>query len=165
MPQSGSVTASRRALLAGACAMGVVSVATPRVVRAKDYASRRELFDDLDRLSAVCGMRLGALGRERSNAAVLVSRFLAALERYRATREDSRRRFGLPGGVDPGSMAEPVDGDLKGLRQALDDLMVAYAEGLPALGDAGVVARLAADMVDVSRLRTVIDLWAVSEGD
>ena len=49
------------------------------------------------------------------------------------------------------------------MRQALDDLMTAYAEGLPAMADASTVARLARDMVDVSRLRTVIDLWVESE--
>ena len=78
-------------------------------------------------------------------------------------REDVRRRFRLPPGVDPASQVGRADADLAGLRQALDDLMVAYAESLPILGDASVVARLAIDMVDVSRLRTVIDLWVEAE--
>lgn len=127
------------------------------------YASRREAFDALDRLSAACGLRLGAVGRERADAQVLVPRFLASLSRHRATRDDARRRLALPAGVAPATGAGVVDGDLAALRQALDDLMVAYAESLPLIGDASLVSRFAADMVDVSRLRTVIDLWAEAE--
>ena len=57
-----------------------------------------------------------------------------------------------------------AEADLPGLRQALDDLMIAYAESLPVYGESKVVSRLAIDMVEVSRLRTVIDLWAAGEG-
>ncbi len=46
---------------------------------------------------------------------------------------------------------------------SLDDLMTAYAESLPVFGDSRTVSRLAVDMVEVSKLRTVIDLWAVAE--
>jgi hypothetical protein len=129
----------------------------------KEYASRREALDDLDRLAAACGMRLGTVGRSRQGAGVLVSRFLAALGRHRTAREDVRRRFSLPPGTDPGSQAAEVDADLSGLRQSLDDLMVAYAESLPVFGDSAVVSRLAVDMVEVSRLRTVVDLWVSGE--
>lgn len=134
-----------------------------RSVQAKDYGSRREALDELDRLASVCGMRLGAVRRSRGSAEVLVSRFLGALERHRATREEVRRRFSLPAGADPGSPAGEVDADLPSLRQSLDDLMIAYAESLPVFGDSTVVSRLAADMVEVSRLRTVIDLWVTAE--
>ena len=125
--------------------------------------TRREALDALDRLAAGCGMRLGVVRRSRAAADVLVSRFLAALGRHRATREDVRRRFALPAGADPGSQSGEVDADLPALRQSLDDLMIAYAESLPAFGDSTVVSRLAADMVEVSRLRTVIDLWVTAE--
>lgn len=127
------------------------------------YANGREALDAIDRLAAVCGMRLGAVGRERRDASLLATRFLATLNRHRATRDDARRRLALPAGVDPATQVGAVDGDLAALRQALDDLMVAYAEGLPLLGDASLVSRLAADMVEVSRLRTVVDLWAEAE--
>ena len=127
------------------------------------YASRREAFDALDRLSAACGMRLGVVGRERGDASHLATRFLATLNRHRATRDDARRRLALPAGVDPATQTGAVDGDLATLRQALDDLMVGYAESLPLLGDASLVSRLAVDMVEVSRLRTVVDLWAEAE--
>lgn len=127
------------------------------------YASRREAFDALDRLAGACGMRLGAVGRERLDARVLVPRFLAALTRHRVTRDDARRRLALPMGADPATQTGVVDGDLTALRQALDDLMVAYAESLPLIGDASLVSRFAVDMVEVSKLRTVVDLWAEAE--
>jgi len=129
----------------------------------KDYATRREALDDLDRLAAACGMRLGTVSRSRADAEVLAARFLAALGKHRTTREGVRRRFSLPPGADPGSQTGEVDADLGALRQSLDDLMVAYAESLPIFGDAEVVSRLAVDMVEVSRLRTVIDLWVGGE--
>lgn len=156
---------SRRDVLSrGAALAAVLGVGSSRVVEAKDYASRREALDAIDRLAAACGMRLGVVRRTRTGAEVLASRFLAALQRHRATREDVRRRFSLAPGVDPGSEVGEVDADLAGLRQALDDLMIAYAESLPAYGDSKVVSRLAIDMVEVSRLRTVVDLWVTAEG-
>jgi len=156
---------TRRDLLGGGAALAVTAALASGggVVEAKDYTSRREALDDLDRLAAVCGMRLGTVRRSRAGADALVSRFLGALARHRVTREDVRRRFALPGGADPASQVGEVDADLGGLRQALDDLMVAYAESLPVFGDAHAVSRLAADMVEVSKLRTVIDLWVEAE--
>lgn len=152
------LVAQAGALLAAATVLG----GFPRSAEARDYTSRGAL-DELDRLASVCGMRLGAVRRSRASAEFLAARFLTALLRHRATRDDVRRRFALPPGVDPASQVGSVDDDLTGLRQALDDLMVAYAESLPVFGDSRVVSRLAADMVEVSKLRTVIDLWAEAE--
>ena len=159
---------SRRDFLARAAALVAgagLATATSPAVSAKDYTSRREALDEIDRLAAACGMRLGALRGARAGAGVLVSRFLKAHDRQRATREDVRRSFGLPSGVDPASQVGEAEADLPGLRQALDDLMIAYAESLPIYGESNVVSRLAIDMVEVSRLRTVIDLWAVAEAE
>ena len=157
---------TRRDLLgrgAALAAAAIVAGGAGRSVEAKDYASRREALDALDHLAAVCGMRLGVVRRSRAGADVLVSRLLGALGRHRATREDVRRRFSLPAGADPGSQVGEVDADLAALRQSLDDLMIAYAESLPVFGDSSTVSRLAVDMVEVSRLRTVIDLWVTAE--
>ena len=41
--------------------------------------------------------------------------------------------------------------------------MTAYAESLPVFADSNTVSRLAVDMVEVSKLRTVIDLWVTAE--
>ena len=129
----------------------------------KDYASPPEALDALDGLAAACDRRLGAVRRSRAGADLLVTRFLAALSRHRAVREDVRHRFSLPAGADPGLPAGEVDADLPGLRQSLDDLMTAYAESLPVFGESRTVSRLAVDMVEVSKLRTVIDLWVTAE--
>ncbi len=166
MSARGEGHATRRDLLfRGAAVLSTAALlgGATRPAEAKDYGSKREALDELDRLASVCGMRLGTVRRSRSSAEVLVSRYLAALQRHRSTRDDVRRRFALPKGVDPGSQLGSVDDDLGGLRQSLDDLMVAYAECLPVFGDSKVVSRLAVDMVEVSKLRTVIDLWAESE--
>lgn len=166
MPGARDRDATRRDLLSHGAALlsaGTVLGTAALPAEAKDYTSRHEALDELDRLGAVCGQRLGTVRRSRPKADVLVSRFLAALQRHRTTRDDVRRRFGLPKAVDPGSQLGKVDDDLGGLRQSLDDLMVAHAECLPVFGDSKVVSRLAVDMVEVSRLRTVIDLWAESE--
>lgn len=158
---------TRRDLLGRGAALAAAAVVMSGAGRssahAKDYASRREALDALDRLAAVCGMRLGVVRRSRPGADLLASRFLAVLGRHRATREDARRRFSLPAGADPGSEVGEVDADLPALRQSLDDLMTAYAESLPVFGDSRAVSRLAVDMVEVSKLRTVIDLWVTAE--
>jgi len=165
-PTEPQLAPSRRQLIArGGLVLGAASMSSGLApfAQAKDYTSRREALDALDRLAINCGMRLGVVGRTRPSASVLVPRFLAALSKHRQTRDDVRRRFALPRGVDPARQLAEVEADLPGLRQALDDLMIAYAESLPVFGDSKVVSRLAIDMVDVSRLRTVIDLWAEAE--
>ena len=165
-PEGSSREFARRGLLAsGVSAVTVLVLGSSfsPLAFAKDYASKREALDALDNLAAFCGMRLGMLNRARPAAGALVSRFLTSLGGHKARREEARRHFGLPRGAELASQVGEVDADLNGLRQALDDLMVAYAESLPAFGDASVVSRLAEDMVEVSRLRTVIDLWIVAE--
>lgn len=162
-PRAGT---TRRDLLGGGAALAAAAIVmggASRSVQAKEYASRREALDELDRKAAVCGMRLDVLRRSRAGADVLTSRFLDALKRHRERREEARRRFSLPAGADPASQLGEVDADLSALRQSLDDLMTAYAESLPIFGDSKVVSRLAADMVEVSKLRTVIDLWVTAE--
>jgi hypothetical protein len=154
---------TRRDLLGGLLLSAGLSSALTGPADARDYRSRREALDDLDRLASVCGMRLGTVRTSRADADLLVSRFLEALRRHRVTRDQVRRQFALPKGVDPASEIGSVEAELPGLRQALDDLMIAYAESLPVFADASVVARLAVLMVEVSKLRTVIDLWVEAE--
>jgi hypothetical protein len=161
-----AIEATRRDLLRGSAALATAAIllgGTGRAVHARDYASRREALDELDRLAAVCGLRLDRIRRSRAGADALVASFLITLERHRATCRDVRRHFSLPAGAEPGPPPGEVDADLVALRQALDDLMVAYAESLPVFGDAHTVSRLAVDMVEVSKLRTVIDLWVSAD--
>lgn len=123
--------------------------------------SRKQALDLIEERAAMCRALLDGLRRSRPQATLLCERFVESLEKHRAARDAVRQRFGLPSGAPPSGPIADVDP--AGLRQALDDLMTAYAEGLPAMADASTVARLARDMVDVSRLRTVIDLWVESE--
>lgn len=157
---------ARRDLFAGVSALAALHAlgsVSPVDVLARDYVSAGEALDDLDRLASLCAMRLEAVRRDRHEADLLVSRFLSSLNEQRKTLDDVRRRFALPGPPDSPPVTEEIDSSLPDLRQALDDLMIGYAESLPAYGDAAVVSRLALDMVAVSRLRTVIDLWVVAE--
>lgn len=157
----------RRSLLraaGGVALFGAVSGGASGVAQAKDYRSRREALDGLDSLAAVCRTRLGALKGARREADVIVPRFLDALQKHHSVRESVRRRFSLSPGEDQSPSDGDVDAGLIELRQSLDDLMVAYAETLPVFADSKVVSRLAVDMVEVSRLKTVIDLWATGEG-
>ena len=165
LPVGKTASVTRRGLIGGGALLTAAAIlgTSAGKASAKDYASRREALDDLDRLAALCGMQLGMLRSARASAELLTTRFLTDLKRYQANRDDVRRRFGLPAGLDPASQWAEVEGGLKELRQALDDLMIAYAESLPVFGDATVVSRFAIDMVDVSRLRTVIDLWVEAE--
>jgi len=166
MAPAGLEEKARRDLFAGVSALAALhalgSVSSVDVL-ARDYVSAREALDDLDRLASACVVRLEAVRRDRPNAEVLVTRFLSTLEAQGKTLDEMRRRFALPGPPDSTALKEEVDSALPDLRQALDDLMIGYAESLPAYEDAAVVSRLAVDMVAVSRLRTVIDLWVVAE--
>ncbi|MBK5257668.1 MAG: hypothetical protein JJE39_16715, partial [Vicinamibacteria bacterium] len=154
-----------REILAGSVALPTLLHAASTRVLARDYASRHEALDDLDRLASVCARRLRALRRSRADAETLATRYLSTLRKHAVTRDRVRRRLALPRDLDPGSEAGLVDGDLPGLRQALDDLMMAYGESLPVYGDSKVVSLLAIDMVEVSKLRTVIDLWVEAEAE
>lgn len=168
-PEGGT---DRRELLGGVLGLlastSLLAGAAPPAL-ARDYTSRSEALDSLDALASICRERLRAVGQARPNAGLLVSRFLARLEEHRLNREQVRRRLVAgPGAEGRGPTAsraseERAEASLIGLRQALDDLMIAYAESLPVFGDATAVSTLAVSMVDVSRLRTVIDLWVVAE--
>ncbi len=55
------------------------------------------------------------------------------------------------------------DRSLAGLRSAQEALVLAHAEGLPALRDAAAVDRLGRALVVASRHLTLVDLWIGSE--
>ena len=54
---------------------------------------------------------------------------------------------------------------LERLRTALEHLMHAHAEGLPALARGASVQRLAEHMIDISRMLTIVDLWLDEEDE
>lgn len=124
---------------------------------------RREFFDDLDRLERLCANATEPLRGTSPESRRLVESFEATWRRHRAARARWRATFGLrPAGGDLGVEAEP-DLTLPDVLQRLDDLMNRYAEGLPTLGRAAAVDAFARQMVEISRQRTVIDLWIRAE--
>ena len=70
MPSVGETSpVSRRRLIEGGAlltAAAILGASTGKAV-AKDYVSRREALDDLDRLAALCGMRLGRVRSARAS--------------------------------------------------------------------------------------------------
>lgn len=112
----------------------------------------------MDRLEHDVDARLQALRGVTPQAAAFVSSVRKDRERHRSERERLRRRLGLGPAVRPAA-APATDASLEGLRQAQQALVHAYAEGLPALGDALAVDRLAVHMVDLARQLAVVDLW------
>jgi hypothetical protein len=122
------------------------------------YTSAAEVFAAVEGLEQDVDARLQALEAVIPRAAAFGSSVRRDRERHRSERDDLRRRLGLGPARRPPPPPE-TDVSLAGLRQTQQELVHAHAEGLPALGDARAVDRLAAHMVDLARQLTVIDLW------
>jgi hypothetical protein len=145
---------TRRRLIGALLALPAIGLAEEAAAR--EYAGAAEVLAAIDSLSAALETRLLALGRALPTAARFVDSARADLVRHR--RERGGRAAAISGDVEqPRSLAR--------LKSAFEELMHAHAEGLPAMrGDAARVQRMAAHMVDLSRLATVVDLWIEQEG-
>ena len=160
---TGSPTLRRRGLLK-ALALLPAAALRPVVAEATDYADAPDVFSAIDRLEADVDARLRAIAREQPAAREFAQSVLEDGERHRRRRGQLRRQLGLAPAPEPTGPTSP-DRTLEGLRSALEALAYAHAEGLPALGDPHAVDVLAHDMIDVSRQRTVVDLWISLEAD
>lgn len=129
---------------------------------ATDYASAAEVFAAVDRLEADVESRLRALAVALPSARAFADSLLQDHARHRRRRAALRRRLRLPAAA-AGAAAAGDDPSLDGLRMAVEALVYAHAEGMPALGDAHAVDVMAHDMVDLSRHLTVVDLWVEQE--
>jgi len=130
---------------------------------AKDYGSASEVLAEIDRLEGDLDARLGALAARFPAAADFAASVRADHERHRRTRASLRRRLSL---ADAGAGAAPGPGGrlaVDALRSLAQDLVHAYAEGLPALRDARAVDTLARDMVDDARHLAVLQMWTETE--
>jgi hypothetical protein len=140
----------KSALLAPLAAVG------GRALAAESAA--QPVFDAVDELEAEVLARLRAVVL----AVPACSSFAASLardyERHRRERDALRRRLRLPAAAAPKPATGP-EASLAGLREALQGLVAAHAEGLPALRDARSVDVMARHMVDLSRHLTVVELW------
>ena len=138
-------------------------VAVSARAEATDYASAGDVFDAVDRLEADVEGRLRSLAAALPAAQTFVQSLLADYSRHRSRRARLRRRLGLPPAARPSTDPGTEDVSLDGLHTALEALVYAHAEGMPAQGDPQAVEGLARDMVDLSRHLTVVDLWIEEE--
>jgi hypothetical protein len=151
---------NRRSLLAAMAAAPVLAIA--RTASARDYKDAAEVAAAIEALAAAADARLAALAGAYAPAGPFVRSARADLARHAAER--ARLPLGAlstraepPGGVDdPRSLPR--------LRTALEELMHAHAEGLPALKHRASVQRLGEHMSDLSRLVTIVDLWITAAG-
>jgi hypothetical protein len=148
----------RRALLE---ALAAVAMVAPGAAAARDYAGAGAVLDEIDRLSLEVDARLRGLAVEVPGARAFAASVAAVHAAHHAERAALRRRLGL--GAGHGSVPSAADRDLAGLRAAVQDLVHAHAEGLPALRDARAVDLLARHMVEDARHLTVVDLWVEAE--
>jgi hypothetical protein len=135
--------------------IGVLAALPAASAFAREYASQAEVLDAIDGLSAEVAARVDAIARKAPRASAFAASARADLARHRAERGETRD------GKAP-RLDEPAS--LPRLRSALQELVHVHAEGLPALTRGATVQRLAAHMVDLSRLLTVVDLWLEAEG-
>ena len=149
----------RRAALKAVLAAPLV-VLVPRA-DARDYTSAGEVFAEVDRLESDLDLRLAGLAATFPAAASFAASVRADHERHRRTRAALRRRLRL---TEASPAAAPAGGaSVDGLRALAQDLVHAYAEGLPAIKDAQAVDTLARHMVDDARHLAVLQMWMETE--
>jgi hypothetical protein len=151
------VTAGRRAVLKALAAAPLATLA--RGAEARDYASAAEVLGEIDRLEAELDARLAGL----TGAAAALGRSVRADHaRHRRARADVRRRLRLPAATEGPSPSVPAP-TVSGMRALAQDLVHAYAEGMPALHDARAVDELARHMVDDARHLAILQMWMETE--
>jgi hypothetical protein len=128
---------------------------------ARDYTSAAEVLGEIDRLESELDARLAALAASFPAATALAASIRADHDRHRRARRDLRRRLR----VAEAAPSSPPGGrvSVDALRALAQDLVHAYAEGLPALRDARAVDMLARDMVDDARHLAVLQMWMETE--
>ena len=150
---------ARRAALKAVLAAPLVAF-VPRA-DARDYTSAAEVFAEIDRLEGDLDARLAGLAANFPGAASLAASVRADHERHRRARAALRRRLHLAEAATVSGPAGPASVDA--LRALAQDLVHAYAEGLPAIKDAQAVDVLARHMVDDARHLAVLQMWMETE--
>jgi hypothetical protein len=155
-------SAGRRAVLQAL--VGAPLVALAARAEARDYSSAAEVLAEIDRLESEVDVRLSALAASTPSAAGLSRSVRADHERHRATRAAVRARLHLASAAASPAPPPPSPAlTLAQLQAIAQDLVHAYAEGLPAIGSARAVDALARDMVDDARHLAVLQMWAETE--
>lgn len=151
---------SRRAVLGASLGAAMGAFAPP--ARGADYATADEALTAIEGFEADVDRLLLRLERIVPASQAMIASFRRDRARQHSHRERIRRRLGLPRSQAAAASAAP-SAPLPALREAQSALVYAHAEALPALGDAIAVSLLLADLVDVARHLTVIDLWIETE--
>jgi hypothetical protein len=149
----------RRAALKALVTAPLIPLATR--LEARDYASAGEVLGEIDRLEGELDTRLATLAASFPAAAALAASIRADHDRHRRARRDLRRRLRLSEAAPSSPRAGRASVDA--LRALAQDLVHAYAEGLPALKDAQAVDVLARHMVDDARHLAVLQMWTETE--
>ncbi|HET6900102.1 MAG TPA: hypothetical protein VFK70_17245 [Vicinamibacteria bacterium] len=150
---------ARRAALKALVAAPLIPLAAR--AEARDYASAEEVLGEIDRLESELDARLATLAASFPAAAALAASIRADHDRHRRARRDLRRRLRLSEAAPSSAPTGRVSVDA--LRALAQDLVYAYAEGLPAVKDAQGVDLLARHMVDDARHLTVLQMWTETE--
>ncbi len=151
---------SRRELLGAAAA--ATALAGARRASAADYASAGEALSAIEAFEAEVDGQLRRLQRVQPAARRMLDSFGRDRERHRAHRARVRRRLGLAD-AGPPAVSEAATAPLPDVRAAQSALVYAHAEALPTLGDVVSVGLLMADLVDLARHLTLLDLWIEAE--
>ncbi|MGE0455855.1 MAG: hypothetical protein AB7O37_19235 [Vicinamibacteria bacterium] len=149
----------RRELICGTAIAGLLAATRPG--SARDYASAGEVFEAIDAREAEVDARLAALAAALPAARAFAEAVARDHARHRQQRARWRSKLGLPAATPAAPSA--VDRDLAALRAAMQELVHAHAEGLPALGSERAVDALARQMVTLARHLAVVDLWLEAE--
>jgi len=149
----------RRELISGAALAGALAAGRPALSR--DYATAGEVFATIDAREAEVDARLAALVAALPAARPFADAVARDHRRHRDERARWRSRLGLAPAAPAAAVA--VDRDLAALRAAMQELVHAHAEGLPALGSAHAVDALARQMATLARHLAVVDLWIEAE--
>ena len=150
----------RRTALKVLVAAPLIPLATR--AEARDYASAGEVLGEIDRLESELDARLAALGAGFPAAAELAASVRADHDRHRRARLALRRRLRLSEAA-PSSPPRAGLASVDALRALAQDLVHAYAEGLPAIKDAQGVDVLARHMVDDARHLAILQMWTETE--
>ena len=154
--------AGRRAILRALALVPLASMATR--ADARDYGSPAEVLAEIDRLESELDARLSALAASMPGAAGLSRSVRADHERHRRARAALRARLHLAAASATPALSPARSSLTLAQTQAIaQDLVHAYAEGLPAIGNPIAVEALARDMVDDARHLAVLQMWAEAE--
>jgi len=153
---------TRRGALRALCVIPAWAVASG--AEAAEYGSGPGVFAAIEALSQALEARVLALAGAFPPSSAWVASLRADLARHRRERVTLAAARRWPPTRPPDAAAAGDPRSLARLREALNELMLAHAEGLPALGDSDLVQHLAEHMVDLSRHLTIVDLWIEAEG-